>query len=868
MGALVQRGRAGLWILGLALLAPSSSWANTGTIPTAFFSDGSSWARQLETRVLLDQELRRVKDWRDARLIWIVGALLPPSDWQQVLEQVRQGAGLVLVPGRQAPTLSPLGLSVVGRARDRVSLRARPGHDRMITEEVVWPSAPQAAARWTLMRLPGCTLEPLVQEQGSDAPALLMGNLGAGRVAIFSLRFTDPSNRELILWPYFNYLLHVLSARVGQGRAEPFATWPASPVPGKRTLWTLLTVLSVLWLLTLGLFLRVRRYSRAHPEIPERFFTRPRVQPAGAPAGADDNWHSIGFTRPLAGFLTLTGTLFLLFAPWYYVTNILIPNDVQPFPQSKGMWDFAWEALQIAWFLFDAGTFVAFVKYFAEFRVKDPAEAVRSAQFFVWWQILTGLVQVSMACIVAVVFLPHTRYGFSSNFVILIALSQYPGCFGVVTFFFQAYQRFDYNIGLDLLSDWVLRFLLQIPCVLFFRAWGVANPQYGEAFGAAVGIGVGFYVSTLVTFFLGVVLYKRLGLRLTPLFMAHFDLSTAKRMLAFGLKVVAGQAFFRAAKTIDRVVISLLLLNYTEWLGIEGQIHYNLMFLFPIAYRFFETAMAALSESYGNHKPVLTQYYVVRFFQVGSLYTAIGLSLLWALGPVFVRHAMDPQWARAADYMVIAAVIGAFYAPAWISDMLQKGAGRPGLFAVILGLEQSLRIGLFWVLIPRWQFHGFYMALLITIALKVVGAWIVNHWLILRLRVFPWQMFVAPALAGVGNFIILRLLSDALGLSGRFTVSALFLIGALVSFFICFFFCGLAGGFDRASSAELQRAVAMTGPLRPLTRLFYLAARAGWALSPLHGRFPVSIEGQARQEAQALESRRREMDDKRESVGA
>jgi O-antigen/teichoic acid export membrane protein len=562
----------------------------------------------------------------------------------------------------------------------------------------------------------------------------------------------------------------------------------------------------------------------------------------------------------MAGFLTLAGTLFVLFAPYYYVTNILIPNDVQPFPQAKGIWGFAWEALQIAWFLFDAGTYVAFVKYFAEYRIKDPHEAVYSAQFFVWWQILTGLVQVTMASVVVVFVMPNVEvvrpYGYTSTFILLVVLGQYPGIFAVMNFFFQAYQRYDYNIGLDLLSDWVLRFGLQIPFVLLFRSWGAANPEYGEAFGAAVGIGLGFYFSQVVTFLIGTALYKRLGLKLAPLFMAHFGLATAKRMLIYGLQVVLGKAFFRAAKFIDRFVISLLLLNYTEWLGLEGQIHYNLMFLFPIAYRFFETAMAALSESHGNGKQTLTQYYIARFFQVGSLYTAIALSLFLALGPMFVRHAMDPQWGRAADYMIIAAVAGAFSAAAWISDMLQKGAGRPDLFAFILGGEQALRIGLFWLLIPRFQFWGFYWALLITIALKVTIAWIINHLVIVRVRIFLWQMLVAPALAGVFNFALLRLLGTVLGFSGRWEVIVLFFFSALASFFICFFAVGLLGGMDRAFATELEQASRMTGWLRPLTRLFYYAARAGWTLSPIHNRFPITLHEQAMEEAKALEVQR------------
>jgi O-antigen/teichoic acid export membrane protein len=724
---------------------------------------------------------------------------------------------------------------------------------------VEWPSAPQAGRRLELELAAGASASPLVVEERRGRPLVVLGRLGAGRFAVLAVDLAHASNRELVLWPYFNYLLYALASELCGETPAAFARWPHSPVPGPRTLVILCVALAAAWLATILLFARVRRYSRAHPEILTRFFeAAPRAPTTTASAppapAASSAWGRVGFARPLAGFLTLTAAMFVLFAPYYYVTNIVIPNDVQPFPQAKGMWDFAWEALQIAWFLFDAGTFVAFVKYFAEYRLKDPAESLRSTQFFVWWQMLTGLMQVTLASLVAVLVLPHTRYGFSSSFVILIALSQYPGFFGVVTFFFQAYQRFDYNIALDLLADWVLRFALQIPCVLWFRAWGVANPEYGEAFGAAIGIGVGYYASTIVTFLVGVVLYRRLGLRLSPLFLAHFDRATAGRMLRYGSKVVAGQALFRAATTADRAAISVLLLGYTEWLGIQSQIHNNLMFLFPIAYRFFETAMAALSESHGNGKASLTRYYVARFLQVGSLYTAIGASLLVALGPTFIRHAMDPQWARAADYIAVAAAIGAFYAPAWLSDMLQKGAGRPGLFAWVLGLEQALRIGLFFLLIPRLGFMGYYLAILATIVLKVAGAWLVNHRLIVRLRLYPWQMLIAPALAGLANFALLRLLDGALALNGRVPVIVFFFAASLLSFFVCFFACGALGGFDRALAAELDQASRMTGALRPLTRAFYWAARAGFAWSPLHGRFPVAIHEAAMAEARELEA--------------
>ncbi|MBW2732866.1 MAG: hypothetical protein JRH20_10785, partial [Deltaproteobacteria bacterium] len=715
-----------------------------------------------------------------ARVVWLVGDV-DDTQATRALGCARRGATVIWLPGRERTQVvaiaSRLGLSVGHTQKGRVTLETLPSTPRALRENVIWSSAPQAGVRYALEPPAGAGVLLRAKDAG---PNIMRVALGEGAVIVFALQLEDPSNHDFILWPYFNYMLYSLAAAEAKQGELAFSEWQHSPVPKRASLGWIALLILFGWIVTLLLFFQARRYSRAHPEILETFFPKEATENTSERANKGA-WKQVGFARPLAGFLTLVGALFFLFVPYYWVTNVLLPNDVQPFPQARGMWDFVAEALMVVWFLFDAGTFVAFVKYFSEYRHKDPKEALRSAQFFVWWQILTGLVQVSMAVLFAVLILPNTRYGYMSHLVILMALGQYPGFFGVVTFFFQAYQRFDYNIWLDLLSDWVLRFALMIPFVLLFRRWGAANPEYGEAFGAAVGMGVGFYVSTVMGFFIGVFLYKRLGFRMLPLFLAHFDKATAKRMLWYGARVVLGRFFYRAAQTADKAIISLLLLNYTEWLGLAGQIHYNLMFLFPIAYRFFETAMAAFSEAYGNDKKVLTQYYVARFFQVGSLYAAIGMSLLFALGPLFVTQVMDPQWARAANYLIIAAAMGAFFAPAWLSDMLQKGAGRPGLFALVLGGEQLLRIGLFFVMIPQWGFTGYYLTLLITIMLKVVVAWTLNHRLIVRLKIYSWQMFVAPLLAGLANYVLWRLVVALWGPQEALTVTMLFFAASLAS---------------------------------------------------------------------------------------
>lgn len=819
---------------------------------------------ELASRVIIGQTKAKIKNHlalskvkveatQSSQLIWVLSS--PTAlEWKKIDVALKEGKSIFffsdidLSESRMQKWGLRKRLSSEQITADRISIKNAKNAPSAL-EGVVWESAPQVGKRKFLDF--DSSWKIWAEENKKEDPLAMIAthNAHRGKIIFLNLAIDDISNRDFRMWPYFNYLLYCLESAALEQNPQKYGDWESSPIPKKSALWLIGLFLIAAWLVTLWLFFRARRISRSKPEVVNDFFKHAIEIDQKESSGA---WQHVGFARPFAGFLTLTGALFVLFVPYYYLNNILVPNDIQPFPQAKGMWDFAWETLQVFWFIFDAGTFVAFVKYFAEFRIKEPQEALRSAQFFVWWQILTGLVQVSFAILAAVVILPNTQYGYTSSFVILVALGQYPGFFGVITFFFQAYQRFDYNIGLDFLSEYLLRFLLMIPFVLWLRKWGAANPQYGEAFGAALGMGIGFYVASVATFGIGVILYRRMGFQLGPLFMAHFSRQTAKRMLVYGLKVVVGKALFRAAQAIDKIMIAILLFNYTEWIGLKGQI-YTLLFLFPLAYRFFETSMAALSESHGNQKYTLTKYYLVRYMQVGSIYTAIGLSLLFALGPTFIREVMDPQWARAADYLLIAGLVMLFVAPAWLSDMLQKGADRPGLFAFVLGGEQALRILLALALVPIFQFWGYYWAILLTIIIKVSVGWLINYKQILKFKIYPWQMFIAPVLAGVVSFIFWFLILTALHPTGKFYTSVLFFGASLISFPLVFFLVGLFGGYDKAFFDEFDHATQMTGILKPLTRFFYWMGRLGIKLSPLHDRFPITIYQEAIDEAHQLE---------------
>ena len=99
----------------------------------------------LAQRVRLDQELRRAP-LAEARLIWVLGADLPPARWRSVLQRVRAGAGLVWVAGDRLPDLSALGVASLGSADDRITLEATSRGGGALTEQVIWPSSATGSA--------------------------------------------------------------------------------------------------------------------------------------------------------------------------------------------------------------------------------------------------------------------------------------------------------------------------------------------------------------------------------------------------------------------------------------------------------------------------------------------------------------------------------------------------------------------------------------------------------------------------------------------------------------------------------------------------------------------------------------------------
>ena len=776
-------------------------------------------------------------------------------------QRVRQhDLGLVFVPGSHT-SASALGILVprlqVDVRREAVTLEPLPGEGSLL-HQINWRSAPQVRERTVPV---GETWDVLVRAYRSDEP-LLARLSDRPRVFWFSPWQAPDVNAALVEWPYYDYLLYALVTEAAGATPLPFADWPLSPVPHEREQRSIVLILALMVGTTAALFLAVRRYSLRHPEHLEGLVADPdRYQVREAATG----WEDVGFHRPLAGFLVLLAMGLFLFIPFMVYQTVIVPRYLVPSAQVLGAWGLVFNFFNTFWILFDMGTSVALVKYLSEYRVDDPAEGIKFAQLFVWWQAITGTVQLGIVVLLAAFVVPHTRYAFLAYYIALHALIQFPGFLRVFQYLFRALQRLDYDQVINILAQpapggtgpgsvGLALIAVQSGVVLAVRAALDDHPVFGRLSGA-VGLGLGLYFTELSIFAVGFWLYRRLGYAWRVIFLAHFTGETVRKALSFGAMITLGGVMGALGWSAQVFLMERGLLNYTE---IQGNLNiaFGLLVAFSAVAALYQGVMPALSEAYSHGYRALSAYYLAQGFKYGGWFSGFIAGSLLAVADRFILGSLGEEWARAAQIVGILLVWGIFQFPSWFSDSVQQGAGKPWLVAAMLFFEQAVRIGLLALLIGPLQLWGVIVAYLVALPLKDLVAWLVNARLILRPRLGWWQTVGAPLLAGGITYATLRVLGTALWRSDLSSSLLLFFVATVPALPYYCFWHALLGGWDNRGLAELRRAVRMT-PVAPVVE--WLIRRPTWwgaRLGVLHNRFPLPGYRAARAEARRLTRQR------------
>ncbi len=808
----------------------------------------------LQALTLTDQ-LQVVESLDQAQAIVVYNAR--PS-FQEISAVRDRGLGMVLFIAPQLDTqliaLAELGLGWGGGyGSEAISIEPVPDVSDPLLEQINWTSAPQIKARSLVVAVSGGgELETLVYTE--DSHELILGRVTAGNgfVYVFTPWATSDKdhNPDLLRWPYWNYLVYHLTARAAGATPLSYADYPGSPIPHAPQRTGLTAALGIMLAGTAGAFVWSRHYSRRHPEALDRIVANAQryTKLQGSP------WEEVGFHRPLAGFLFLVAVGLVMFIVLMIYQQAVLYGTLLKSAQARGVWSVITTFFNTFWLLFDWGTSTAFVKFFAERRVDDPREGIKYAQLFVWWQAITGTIQLGLVVLIAAFIVPHTGYAFMSYYLILHALIQFPGFLTVFQHTLRAYQKQDYDQVLNLIF-YLAPILVQSVTVFLFSRWGASNPVFGDSMGGVFGLGVGAYLTQVLVFLAGYTLLKRLGYNAGVLFMVHFDRKTIVSALSFGTPITIAGIAGGLGYTVQTALIAAYVLNWTEvqgnWDVVSPQ---GLLLAYSAVAGLYYGLMPAISEAFNHGRLALTRYYVAQGFKYGGFFSAFVASALIGVGDRFILGALGDDYRRAAGLMLVMGLWGMIQFPAWLADRLQEGTGRPDLQMWLLIMEQTIRILLMFLLMPSLGLTGLILAYVVALPIKNVAAWWINRRLILPFRIYWWQTAVAPLLAGAVNWALLRGLGAAMGGDDINQINSviLFFIALLPSLPVFCFFDGMFGGWDDPGLAELRRAAGLSSLGKPIAWLIYYASALGARLSPLHGRFPVDLFDMAQVEARTL----------------
>ena len=174
-----------------------------------------------------------------------------------------------------------------------------------------------------------------------------------------------------------------------------------------------------------------------------------------------------------------------------------------------------------------------------------------------------------------------------------------------------------------------------------------------EVVGGLLGMGIAAYAAELLTFLLGLWLYRRIGLNTRVLFLAHFDWDVVVKSFRFGVFEMLGSAAWSAGQAAEIWITQARMVNYAEIWG-NWTLAQNFVFAFNVVSTLSDGSMASISEAISHGRKILSQYYAVMVYKWGGMMSAFLAAVLLAVGPRFIIGASGTDFARAAEALAAA----------------------------------------------------------------------------------------------------------------------------------------------------------------------------------------------------------------------
>ncbi|MFX0098749.1 MAG: hypothetical protein ACFFCS_04150 [Candidatus Hodarchaeota archaeon] len=570
----------------------------------------------------------------------------------------------------------------------------------------------------------------------------------------------------------------------------------------------------------------------------------------------DELWTNVGIHRSVAGFFyNLPLALFQVIGNIFFGGFIIIL--LYPFPEPQGYRAAATGIFNLFFQAFDLGTANIMARFIGEYNIKDPKKTLQYIQYFIWYQMITGLIQVTLVSSYALFFVPHSQLSYSVWIMLVFCTHQYPGCLHIFHATLNTLQQYDKVTIINFVQGELFNRAAEIGFVLLGRWLGSQNIIIGEMLGIAIGATAGWYFAIIISTFIATHFFqkvmKKYGITVKDCFRHDFDRSMVKECMIWGLKSGLPYVLWGFAAYVHLMIWLTYLPQYTTWISLAGFVG---LFAGVIGWRL--DLGGSISESYLNGKKKLAQHIfgqtirytaLVQFFMAmvvvvvlllfEPVILAIGLDF-YVLSSIFILPTMVAFFRNVYDYFSTHTIVSTKHI-------------NFNMFLIIF--ESFFSIFIHYLLIVWWDLPGRYgqpaiawlipCCVMVSGGVKTIICYFYIHFKVMKIKIPKYQTFVAPGISFLVILIMFLLyyqfiylpLNDIIGtwLALIPTIGLLFILVLFVYFPIT----AILGGFDDSAEEILLKAKKMSGIGRFIVSPMYAMIKMAAKRTKLHNRFAL-----------------------------
>ncbi|MEX2758164.1 MAG: hypothetical protein Q6365_022510, partial [Candidatus Sigynarchaeota archaeon] len=248
-------------------------------------------------------------------------------------------------------------------------------------------------------------------------------------------------------------------------------------------------------------------------------------------------WESIGFHRPLGDEMwqyaieIIQGALGILLLAFFI-------SLLNPFPEIAGYAGIAGGVFSIIYQIFDIGTNYGISRWIAEYRIRDPQKMLEYLRFAIWYQMFTGLIQITILSFVTFQFLTTSEFAYVIWLLLIGLQKQWPGMLSIFKNVLGGLQHYDKTNIISFLQGEIVQRATNVVFVLLGRWYGETHPEMGMIMGMAIGASIGGYIDDIFIMFVSGYFFnkilKKAGITFKDAWQFKFGRDVIRNCLFYG----------------------------------------------------------------------------------------------------------------------------------------------------------------------------------------------------------------------------------------------------------------------------------------------------------------------------------------------